>query len=117
MRRLWNAARRYVDRRARLRDALRLGPRAVVADEAPPRLVTGVAHESALLAAHALPSGEAGNHAGHAAALLAGEMELAMYAEAAWPQCSASRPERLQDKEKPEGIDLATWRLQRGIEA
>ena len=40
-----------------------------------------------------------------------------MYAEAAWPQCKASRPERIQDKEKPDGVDLAVWRLQRGIDA
>ena len=34
----------------------------------------------------------------------------------AWPQCAAARPERRHDKEKPAGIDLPTWRLQRGIE-
>ena len=71
------------------------------------------AYESCLLA----QSAQADAYAATDATLLACELELAMYAEAAWPQCKASRPERIQDKEKPDGVDLAAWRLQRGIDA
>lgn len=69
--------------------------------------------ESAQAAMHGLTPGDVGlNHA----TVLAAEMELAMYSEAAWPQCAVSRPERRQDKQAPQGVHLPAWRLQRGIE-
>jgi hypothetical protein len=68
------------------------------------------AFESATLAMAAL---EPGSAAFNAASLLVSEMELAMYAESAWPQCVASRPDRVQDRQKPDGADMALWRLLR----
>ena len=48
--------------------------------------------------------------------LLACEMELAMYVEAAWPTRSAVRPERKQDKIVPDDTPLPSWRLGRALE-
>ena len=70
--------------------------------------------ENARLVAQGLQPGDGRLNS---AALLASECELQMYAEAAWPQCAAFRPDRHRDKEKPAAVDLPTWRLQRGIEA
>ena len=71
------------------------------------------AYESLRLAMEGL---ELGDPALNSATTLAASMEFEMYAEAAWPQSAATRPERRQDKEKADGADIATWRLQRGIE-
>ena len=75
------------------------------------------AHETALLVT--LQAGlQPGAAEQNEAALIGSEMELAMYAEAAWPQCAMGRPDRRHDGDKPDAlVDLPMWRLQRGIEA
>ena len=69
------------------------------------------AYASALTLSQSFKPGDEGLNA---STLLACEMEFAMYAEAVWPQSAST--ERLQEAERPEGIDLPAWRLQRGIE-
>ena len=69
------------------------------------------AYASALTLSQSFNPGDEGLNA---STLLACEMEFAMYAEAVWPQSAST--ERLQEAERPEGIDLPAWRLQRGIE-